>query len=174
MVVITEEGFFRGWLWASLEKTGCGDARTLAFTSLAFMLWHVSWVTLDADAGLPGSQVPIYLLNATLLGLNWGMLRLASGSVIVASVSHGVWNGLTYALFAFGTKAGALGITETWIYGPEVGLVGLALNTAHAAWLWRRLQGRRAEPRRDARAAAGPLPPRANQADPLPDRADRP
>jgi hypothetical protein len=30
-----------------------------------------------------------------------------------------------YPLFGFGEKAGALGIEQTHIYGPEVGLLGL-------------------------------------------------
>ena len=76
------------------------------------------------------------MVNAALIGLIWGMMRMISGSVVVASVSHGVWNGLNYALFAFGTKTGALGVTQTSIYGPEVGFVGLALNAAFAAGLW--------------------------------------
>jgi hypothetical protein len=82
------------------------------------------------------------MVNATLLGLIWGMMRQVSGSVIVASVSHGVWNGFAYALFAFGTKVGALGVKESWVYGPEVGWVGLALNAAFAAGLWRWMKGR--------------------------------
>lgn len=142
--IVTEEGFFRGWLWASLRRAGCGEAPTLVWTSVAFALWHLSWVFMPTDFDLPPWQIPIYMANATLLGLVWGMLRLASGSVIVASVAHGVWNGLAYALFAFGTKVGALGVTESWIYGPEVGWVGLALNAAYAAGLWRWVESRRA------------------------------
>ncbi len=65
------------------------------------------------------------------------MLRLISGSVLVASVSHGVWNGVDYPLFGFGTKVGALGIAETAIYGTEVGILGLIVNVVFAAALWR-------------------------------------
>jgi len=114
----------------------------LLWSSVAFVLWHVSAVTLDTGFDLPAPQIPIYLLNGLFIGLIWGMMRLVSGSVVVASLSHGVWNGLTYALFAFGTKVGALGVQETSIYGPEVGFVGLVLNAAFAAWLWRRVKSR--------------------------------
>ncbi len=86
---------------------------------------------------LPAAQIPVYMVNAALLGLIWGMLRQVSASIVVASVSHGAWNGLNYALFAFGTKVGALGVTETSIYGPEVGVVGLVLNATFATALWR-------------------------------------
>ena len=141
VVAITEEGFFRGWLWASLTRAGNGSGRTLVWTSVAFALWHLPAVSLDTGFDLPAAQIPVYMVNATLLGLIWAMLRLASGSLVVASVSHGVWNGLNYALFAFGTKTGALGITETAIFGPEVGFVGIGLNGLYAALLWRRVRG---------------------------------
>jgi hypothetical protein len=39
--------------------------------------------------------------------------------------------------FGYGTKVGALGITDTTIYGPEVGFLGLGLNLLFAAVLWR-------------------------------------
>lgn len=136
--LLTEEGFFRGWLWASLRRAGSGETRTLLLSSAAFALWHLSAVLLPTGFDLPLPQVPVYMANAFLLGLVWGLLRRASGSVLVASVSHGLWNGLAYALFAFGTKVGALGVTEGWLFGPEVGLVGLALNGAYATFLWRR------------------------------------
>ncbi|MCP3958113.1 MAG: hypothetical protein GY719_09695 [bacterium] len=48
----------------------------------------------------------------------------------------GVLAAIAYELFAFGTKTGALGIENTAVYGPEVGIVGLALNLAFATLLW--------------------------------------
>ena len=74
-----------------------------------------------ADTGLPRQRVRY--------GGIWGVLRDVSGSLVVSSVSHGVWNGLAYTVFGYGTRAGALGIRQVGIYGPEVGLLGLALNT---------------------------------------------
>ncbi len=132
VALITEEGFFRGWLWASLARAGRGKVFILIATSVVFMLWHISAVTLETGFNPPPEQVPIFLSNALVLGIVWGMLRLASGSVVVSSLSHGVWNGLAYALFGFGKHVGALGIRETGIYGPEVGVLGLALNLALA------------------------------------------
>ncbi len=145
VTIITEEGFFRGWLWGALKRGGLTDGRTLLWTSIAFSLWHVTGVSLETGFDLPPAQIPVYLVNATLLGLIWGMLRMVSGSIVVASVSHGVWNGINYALFAFGTKVGALGVEQTSIFGPEVGFVGLALNGAYALWLWRSI-GARSQP----------------------------
>ncbi len=135
MVLVTEEGFFRGWLWGAFRGAGLSDAKTLVVTSLAFTAWHVSAVTSGTDYGLPWAQIPVYLANATLLGLIWGTLRLISGSVVVASVSHAVWNACAYGLFGFGTKVGELGVANTALFGPEVGALGLLLNGGFFWWL---------------------------------------
>ena len=135
MGILTEEGFFRGWLWASLRRAGASEYGALAWTSLAFTAWHVSAITLDPDFSVPAAQVPVYLVNATLLGLTWGLLRLLSGSVVVASVAHAFWNGIDYPLYGFGVKTGALGIEQTHIFGPEVGWLGIILNVAAVAAL---------------------------------------
>jgi hypothetical protein len=44
---------------------------------------------------------------------------------------------MAYVFFGFGTKVGALGIKNTGLFGPEVGLFGLAVNLIFAAALWR-------------------------------------
>jgi len=137
MVLITEEGFFRGWLWASLKRAGKSDVYVLVWTSLAFTAWHISAISLDTGFDLPASEIPIYLVNATLIGFIWGTLRMVSGSVVVPAVCHAVWNGFAYALYGFGEKVGALGIEKTHIFGPEVGIFGIALNAAFAVILWR-------------------------------------
>jgi membrane protease YdiL (CAAX protease family) len=136
--LLTEEGFFRGWLWASLKRAGYSDAQVLIGTTLAFTVWHISAISLDTGFDVPADEIPIFLVNATLLGAVFGTIRLLSGSVLAASLCHALWNGLDYPLFGFGEKVGALGIQETAIYGPEVGLLGIALNLAFFAWLWRR------------------------------------
>ena len=137
MVMITEEGFFRGWLWASLKRAGKSDRGVLVLSSLAFTLWHVSAVSLDTGYDLPAREIPIFLINVTIIGLIWGILRMVSGSVLVPAVSHAVWNGIDYPLFGFGEKVGALGITDTYRFGPEVGLAGIVLGLAFLTLVWR-------------------------------------
>jgi CAAX protease family protein len=132
---LTEEGFFRGWLWASLQRAGTSQIQTLLWSSAAFALWHLSWATLTVDK-LPPAQIPIFIGNAAFIGIIWGLMRLISGSIIVTGVSHGLWNGLDYGLFGFGTKVGVLGIANTAIFGPEVGILGLAVNLVFAAALY--------------------------------------
>jgi len=136
MVLITEEGFFRGWLWGSFRKAGLNTTKTIFVTSILFTIWHISAVTSGTEYGLPLNQVPIYLINATLLGLIWGLLRSISGSVIVPAFCHAVWNAFAYEFFGFGEKVGTLGITNTALLGPEVGYLGIVLNGAFFLWLW--------------------------------------
>ncbi len=138
MVMITEEGFFRGWLWASLKRAGKSDKQVLAWTTVAFVAWHISAISLDTGFDLPANEIPIFLVNATLLGAIWGLLRLVSGSVVVPALCHAVWNAIAYPLFGFGEKAGALGIEQTHIFGPEVGVLGIVLNLLFFTVFWRR------------------------------------
>ncbi len=138
VAILTEEGFFRGTLWAGMRENGAGLGATVLFTSLAFMAWHIGWAVLPGEGQLPPLQAPVYLANAALLGAAWGLLRAISGSVIVASVSHGVWNGMVYLLFGLGAGSGALGVVDTAIYGPERGVLGLVFNGAFVFFLWKK------------------------------------
>ena len=143
MVLITEEGFFRGWPWAALGRAGQSDRQVLVWTTIAFTLWHISAISLDTGFDIPASEIPVYLINATLIGAVFGMLRMASGSVIAPTICHAVWNGIDYPLYGFGEKVGALGIEQTHIYGPEVGVLGIGVNFvfATALWFWIRKSG---------------------------------
>jgi membrane protease YdiL (CAAX protease family) len=168
VVMVTEEGFFRGWLWASVERVSPLPGRPLAWTTVAFALWHVSWVTLPPESRLPPGQIPIFLVNAALLGVIWGLLRSASGSIVVASLAHGLWNGVDYVLYGAGPRPGLLGVTATVIYGPEVGLAGIAANLAFALALWRSTRGRAPPNAEPAEQSAGSPP-----ATGVPSRSDR-
>ena len=134
--IVTEEGIFRGWLWASLQRTGVDELRVFVLTAVAFAAWHVPDVLLPTAFRPPLAQAPIYILNVVAIGFNWAVMRKWSGSIVVTSVSHGVWNAFAYVLFGVGSTAGALGLHNTAVFGPEVGLVGLGLNLAVAAVLW--------------------------------------
>ena len=136
LAIITEEGIFRGWLWAALERAGVTGLGVLIWTSVAFAAWHVSTAVLPTQYHPSIMQVPIYISNAAVIGFSWALMRRGSGSILVTSVSHGVWNSLGYAFFGEGATAGALGIHNTAVFGPEIGLLGLGLNLAFAAVLW--------------------------------------
>ena len=145
ILVLTEEGFFRGWLWAALKRNGQTDAQVLIWSSLGFTAWHVSAISLDTGFDLPADEIPIFLVNATLIGGIFGLIRMISGSVVAASLCHAVWNGIDYPLFGFGEKIGALGIEQTHIYGPEVGILGIGLNLLFFVYLWRKYATQDAE-----------------------------
>ena len=136
VVIITEEGFFRGWFWASLERAGMKPFAIWIWSSIAFSAWHWSAVSLKTGFDVPARQIPLFMINAAMMGAAWGFLRSISGSVVVSSVSHGVWNSLAYVLFGFGTRVGALGVRNTAVFGPEVGIVGLSLNIVFVIGLW--------------------------------------
>lgn len=140
LAIVTEEGFFRGWLWASLKRAGQNKFWLIVWTSLAIAAWHLPVVLLDPDFMLPLAQVPVYIINIVVTGVVMALLRLISGSLIVPSISHGVWNGFAYELFGTGAQVGLLGIQDSIIYRPEVGLLGLVLNMVFAIglWLWYR------------------------------------
>lgn len=148
LAMVTEEGFFRGWLWASLGRAGFGPISIIVLSSLAFALWHVSSVVQDTGLNPSPLQIPIYLLNAAVGGAIWGLMRWISGSVVVTSVSHGIWNGMAYVLFGVGKKLGALGIANTIVFGPESGILGLTFNAIFAAALflwWRRARAEKSD-----------------------------
>lgn len=140
IAIVTEEGFFRGWLWAAVARQGATPVITLSVTSLAFLAWHISFALLSSDFHFVPAQAPVFLLNAMLLGAIWGLLRLGSGSIVVSSAGHGLWNGLAYVLFGVGDRAGELGIKDIGTFGPEVGVLGACLNAGFAGllcWLYR-------------------------------------
>ncbi len=128
VTILTEEGFFRGWLWASLSRIYDSRRKVLLISSVGFACWHISAVVFMEELTLPLAQMPVYMANVVLIGLNWGLMRQQSGSLVVPSLSHGIWNGITYVLFGFGTHEGELGIAATSVWGPETGWVGLIAN----------------------------------------------
>jgi membrane protease YdiL (CAAX protease family) len=135
LAIITEEGFFRGWLWAALQRAGLSRVWIVILTSLAIAAWHLPVALLSTEFDLSSAQAVMYVTNVTITGLIMGVLRLVSGSVFVPSISHGIWNGILYPLFGAGTQIGFLGIQDGTFH-PEVGGLGLLLNLVLAIGLW--------------------------------------
>lgn len=138
LVAITEEGFFRGMLWSLLEKSGQSEKQVLWTTTIIFVIWHLSAILLAEDYAPALFQVPIYLVNATLLGLIWGLMRQQSGSIWPPAIYHSVWNAIVYQLYGFGMDSGDLGAEPTWLYGPEIGFAGIVLSGSVVLFLFRR------------------------------------
>ena len=136
LALITEEGFFRGALWGSCERAGFSPAKTIIWTSLAFGLWHLAVPIIDPDFAQPLSKVPQYVVGSTAFGVAMGLLRLRSGSIIVPSFCHALWNASVYTFFGAGEKVGQLGISDSNIWDPERGYAGLVLAVLAAVLLW--------------------------------------
>lgn len=130
----TEEGFFRGWLFGILQRDKINPKLILILTALAFALWH--FPLFITDPTFVWSMLPLYLTGGVVGGLIFGLLRYISGSIIVSSFSHALWNTIVYILFGFGGGIGILGIKMTGIYHPESGLLGLAFGIIFVAILW--------------------------------------
>lgn len=128
--LLTEDGFFRGWLWGTLERAGRDAEEVLLWTAAASALWHLPLALIEPSLRLAPGPLAVRLVDLWLLGLCWGVIRLASGSVVVVALSHGVWAGLVYTLFGFGSAPGALGITDPLRVDPERGWAGVALHAA--------------------------------------------
>ena len=144
--LITEEGFFRGALWGSCQRAGFSPAATLLWTSVAFGLWHLAVPLIEPDFAQPLFKVPQYVLGSTVFGIAMGFLRMRSGSIVVPSFCHALWNATAYTLFGTGEKAGQLGIADASIWDPERGYAGLALAILAAALWWWRVRPSRVAP----------------------------
>jgi len=136
LTLITEDGFFRGALWGSCERAGFSPAKTIVWTSVAFGLWHLAVPIIDPDFAQSGSKIPQYVLGSTAFGVAMGLLRLRSGSVVVPSACHALWNATVYTLFGAGGKTGQLGIADHRIFDPERGYAGLVLAIVASVVLW--------------------------------------
>ncbi|MBI5458749.1 CPBP family intramembrane glutamic endopeptidase [Methanobacterium sp.] len=130
----TEEGFFRGWLYGILERDKMDPKLILLLTAVAFSSWHLPLFFLNPS--FTWSMLPIYITGGIIGGLIFGLLRYISGSIIVSSFSHALWNTIVYSLFGFGSTIGILGIKMTNIFSPESGLLGLACGLVFMAILW--------------------------------------
>jgi membrane protease YdiL (CAAX protease family) len=135
--LLTEEGFFRGALWGVSLRAKWKPLSVLLWTSIAFMAWHIAVPIIEEDFRLVSHQIPIYYGNVLLLGLAWGLLRMISGSILVACTAHASWNALAYVFFGYGMKSGALGVDRMTLFGPERGVLGLVVNTAVVLLLFR-------------------------------------
>ena len=100
VAIITEEGFFRGWLWGSLRRRRISEAQVLIYTSIAFSAWHISAVTLDTDYRPATSQILIFLINAAVIGIVWGSCggHRAQSSSPVAVMVYGMESPMCFSV----------------------------------------------------------------------------
>ena len=136
LTVTTEEGFFRGWLFGIMEKYDYTPKLIIVLTSLAFAIWHIPLFFLGGGLGGAYNLIPLYLSTVFTGGAIMAIIRYRSGSIIVSSLSHTIWNSVNYILFGFGTAVGVLGITPITIFDPERGFLGLGINVLFLIIFW--------------------------------------
>jgi len=135
--LLTEEGFFRGWLWGAMEEHSHALGTRILGTSVAFGLWHIGAALVMPSVHMPAARLSVYVANVFLLGVVFALLRAGSGSIIVASVAHAAWNAFQYVFYGIGTTTGVLTAAASGWLDPERGALGLAFNAAAALLLWR-------------------------------------
>ena len=80
--LLTEELFFRGWLFGALRRVGLNEINVMVWTGVAFSLWHIPAVTMDTQDALPLAQIPVLLVNGVAIGamnqagMKWMKLQL--------------------------------------------------------------------------------------------------
>lgn len=119
-----------------MERDQINPRIILILTAIAFSLWHFPLFFMDTN--FVWSMLPFYLTGGVVGGLTFGLLRYISGSIIVSSFSHALWNTVVYILFGSGTAIGILGIKSFNVYHPESGLLGLVFGIIFMVilWLW--------------------------------------
>lgn len=82
---ISEEPFFRGFLWGALRRTGLKDGWILLLQGVLFWLSHLYYV----------DQAPLsFWLIVPLAGLVFGLLAWRSRSIASSMIAHGFANGV--------------------------------------------------------------------------------
>jgi len=136
LAVATEEGFFRGWMFGILEREKVNPQLIILLTAVAFSLWHAPLFFLDPGFASNMGMIPLYLGGGVIAGMIFGLLRYQSGSIIVPSFSHALWNTTTYTLFGVGSGIGLLGIQMTNVFDMERGILGMVFSIILLSALW--------------------------------------
>ncbi|MDH5541406.1 MAG: CPBP family intramembrane metalloprotease [Nitrospinota bacterium] len=94
-----EEYGWRGYLLPKLLPLG--EWRALVLSGFIWGLWHVPFVLLLGFAFEENRLVgaALFTIVLTLLGILFGFLWLASGSTLLASFAHGVFNAQAYGIW---------------------------------------------------------------------------
>jgi membrane protease YdiL (CAAX protease family) len=143
---LAEEIGMRGYLLPKLLPLG--RTRALALSGLVFATWHMPLILLTPFFPVGNELISVPLFYATVVAATfvYGYLRLYTGSVWPASLTHAVHNAAWGVLGAF-TLTSYPVIVNKYLVG-DFGLLILVGAVIGAVWLNRRLmKGDTGEPR---------------------------
>jgi membrane protease YdiL (CAAX protease family) len=125
-----EELGWRGYLLTRLVKTGWPYPMLLS--GVVWGIWHLPLFILTGYAhGAVIASVVMFTLMTTLFGVFIGWLRLASGSVWVATMAHASFNGFVQSFFVVSFNA-----DKAWFWIGDYGIFVLIPYALLAAWLY--------------------------------------
>jgi len=131
LFTLGEEIGWRGFLLPRLLKAGLGQWPALVLTGIIWGIWHAPII-------LRGHNYPdhpylgVFLMTAftTLVGIIFGWLQLASGSVWVPTLAHASLNAVAGIPFVLLTPF------DTAVGGMLTSVIGWIPMVVFIAWLW--------------------------------------
>ena len=93
LVALGEETGWRGWLQSALEPLGRGQG--IVLTGVIWGLWHAPLIVMGYEYGgrLPAAAgIALFTCLCAGLGTLLSWLRVRSGSVLPAAITHGAFN----------------------------------------------------------------------------------
>jgi membrane protease YdiL (CAAX protease family) len=131
LFTVGEEIGWRGFLLPRLLKVGLGQWPALVLTGVIWGIWHAPLMVRGHNyPDHPYLGVLLMTGFTTLVGIIFGWLQLASGSVWVPTLAHASLNAVAGIPFLLLTPF------DTAVGGMLTSLIGWIPMTAFAGWLW--------------------------------------
>ncbi|MFQ5858257.1 MAG: lysostaphin resistance A-like protein [Anaerolineae bacterium] len=130
LFALGEELGWRGFLLLRLMQAGLSQRRALIVSGIIWGLWHAPVIVRGHNyPGHPYLGVLLMTVFTTLIGVIFGWLQLASGSVWVPAIAHGALNAIAGLPFLLLTPF------DTAIGGMLTSIIGWIPLVAFVAWL---------------------------------------
>lgn len=124
VAVFTEELVFRGIVQRQLLQY-FPPLYAIIVASFIFGIWHIPFIR---SLKISNSQIYLYPLGVTLLGVILGLFYYKSQSLIMAGVLHGLWNGIVYTVWGVGgILKGMFEDRKDVLTHPEYGFIGITV-----------------------------------------------
>ena len=140
LVALGEETGWRGWLQSALEPLGRGQG--IVLTGVIWGLWHAPLIVMGYEYGgrLPAAAgIALFTCLCAGLGTLLSWLRVRSGSVVPAAITHGAFNAFASLPAILVAPGDGLDLVLVGLIGwPAVVLFGLlAVLLLSGSWAGR-------------------------------------